>query len=425
MRHSLFRLLIKRLNKAFCLLLCLLLLAGSGFAQSRSELEKRRKQKEQEIKLTRKLLAETKEKKKETLAYLQLLSKQIENRQSLIGTLQKEVHVISESISLGHEVVFSLESDLVNLRKEYGKLVYFMYKNRSTYSMLMFVFSSNSFNEAYKRIKFLQFYSQYRKKQVELIVKTEASLTAKVTDLKQKQADKQQVLQELGVQKQSLEEDKSEKDKLAQKLKGDEKKLRKQLKENQRAAEKLDRAIRNIIAKEIAANTKKAAKESGSSTGKGKGTVRKSDVGLTPEALKLSSEFAGNRAKLPWPVERGFITEKFGKHEHPTIPDVIVNNSGVKIRTEKGSNARCIFSGEVTNVIRIPGANKAVIVKHGNYFTVYSNLAEVHVHAGDKIGVKQSIGTIAENIMNGETEMELQIWKNEEKLNPEGWIIRK
>lgn len=424
MHLSLSRLPIRKHSKLLGLLLCLLLCAGNVFAQSRAELEKRRKQKEQEIKLTRKLLADTKAKKKETLAYLQLLNKQIENRQSIIGTLQKEVKVISESIADGNDVVFSLENDLVNLRKEYGKLVYFMYKNRRTYSMLMFVFSSNSFNEAYKRIKFLQFYSQYRKKQVELIVKTEASLTAKVTDLKQKQADKQQVLQELGVQKQSLEEDKKEKDQLAQKLKGDEKKLRKQLKESQRAAEKLDRAIRNIIAKEIAANNKKAAKESGSSTGKDKTTVRKNDIGLTPEAAKLSSEFAGNRAKLPWPVERGFITEKFGRHEHPTIPDVIVNNSGIKIRTEKGASARAVFAGEVTNVIRIPGANKAVIVKHGNYFTVYSNLAEVYVHAGDKISVKQKIGSIAENIMNGETEMELQIWKNEEKMNPEAWISK-
>ncbi|RYD70266.1 MAG: peptidase M23, partial [Sphingobacteriales bacterium] len=166
-------------------------------------------------------------------------------------------------------------------------------------------------------------------------------------------------------------------------------------------------------------------KETSPSNGKDKTEVRRNDVGLTPEAQKLSSEFAGNRSKLPWPVERGFITERFGRHEHPTIPDVVVNNSGIKIRTEKGGKARCIFGGEVTNIIRIPGANKAVIVKHGNYFTVYSNLSEVFVHAGDKISVKENIGSIAENIMNGETEMELQIWKNEEKLNPESWIYPK
>jgi septal ring factor EnvC (AmiA/AmiB activator) len=424
MRLSQFLLLIKKPSSAFCVLLCLLLLAqNSSYGQSRNELERRRKQKEQEIRLTRKLLAETNEKKKETLAYLQLLSKQIENRQSLINTLQNEVHVISENIAQGNDVVYALENDLSDLRKEYGKLIYFMYKNRSTYSMLSFVLSANSFNEAFKRIKFLQFYSQYRKNQIHLIVATEASLTAKVTDLKQKQQQKEEVLQALGAQKQSLETDKQEKDKLAQKLKGDEKKLRKQLKEKQRAADKLDRAIRNIIAREIANNNRKAATNKASDKDKTK--VTKENIGLTPEGLKLASEFAGNRAKLPWPVERGFISEKFGRHEHPTIPDVIVNNSGIKIRTQKGANARCIFSGEVTNVIRIPGANKAVIVKHGNYFSVYSNLSEVFVHAGDKVSVKQNIGSIAENVINGETEMELQIWKNEEKLNPELWIYKK
>ncbi len=422
MPHSLFRPIIRKQNKVLCLLLCLLLLAGNSFAQSREQLEKQRKQKEQEIKLTRKLLAETKEKKKETLAYLQLLNKQIENRQSLINTQQKEITVISESIAQGNDVVLALENDLVSLRKEYGKLIYFMYKNRSTYSMLMFVFSSNSFNEAFKRIRFMQFYSQYRKKQVDLIVKTEASLTAKVTDLKQKQAQKQELLQSLGIQKQSLETDKSEKDKLAQKLKGEEQNLRKQLKEKQRTADKLDRAIREIIAREIASNNKKNA---GKTNDKGTNPAKKYEIELTPEALKLSNQFAGNRAQLPWPVERGFITERFGQHRHPTIPDVTVNNSGIKIRTEKGATARSVFAGEVTNVIRIPGANKAVIVKHGDYFTVYSNLAEVYVHAGDKISVKQKIGSIAENIMNGETEMELQIWKNEEKLNPESWIFKK
>ncbi|RYD76779.1 MAG: hypothetical protein EOP53_14080, partial [Sphingobacteriales bacterium] len=249
MRLSPFRKVIKNLNKALFLLL-LLLVAAQVFGQSRAELERRRKEKEREIMQTRKRLAETSEKKKETLAYLQLLTKQIEARQSLITTMQYEVRVISESIGQGNDVVFALENDLADLRKEYGKLIYFMYKNRSSYSMLTFVFSSRSINEAFNRIKFIQFYSQYRKKQINLIVETEASLTAKVTDLKQKQQQKQEVLQALGIQKQSLETDKTEKDKLAQRLKGDEKKLRKQLKEKQRAAEKLDRAIREVIARE-------------------------------------------------------------------------------------------------------------------------------------------------------------------------------
>ena len=388
--------------------------------QSRKELERQRKQKEKEIKLTQKLLKETQTKHKQTLAYLKTLNKQIRTREELIGTLQNEVHVLNRSIQQDNSIVNSLRFDLKAMREEYGRILYFTYKNRSSLDMLSFLLSASSFNEAVKRLRFIRYYSEYRQKQVEIIERTEKSLQAKIDDLKVQYAQKDEALQTMNVEKRSLDQDKQEKNQLAKKLKGDESKLRKQLKDKQKVAAKLDKAIRDIIAKEIAAENKKAGSKVDS-----KGEVKKTgEIKMTPEMEKLSNEFASNRSKLPWPVEKGFISEKFGSHEHPTLDHVTVNNNGIKIRTNSGSGARCIFAGEVRNIIRIPGANISVIVKHGAYYSVYSNLASVSVKPGDKVTTKQMLGTVAENTMNGETELELQIWKGSTKLDPEGWLYK-
>jgi septal ring factor EnvC (AmiA/AmiB activator) len=390
--------------------------------QSRKELEQQRKLKEKEINLTQKMLKETQAKQKQTLAYLQTLKKQIQSKEELIGILQNEVHFLTKSIEQENVVVGALGHDLREMREEYGRVLYFMYKNRSSLDVVSFIFSSSSFNQAVKRLQFIRFYEAYRQKQVELIEHTEKSLANKVTELSIQESLKEEALAEMGTQKKSLEEDKSEQDQLAKKLQGDEKKLRKQLAEKQKVAAKLDKAIRDIIAKEIAAENKKNA---GSNKVDSKGEEKKTEIRLTPEMEKLSNEFAGNRSRLPWPVEKGFISEHFGVHEHPTLDHVMVNNNGVKIRTNAGAKARCIFSGEVTNIIRIPGANISIIVKHGSYYSVYSNLSSVFVKPGDKVSTKQELGTVAENSINGETELELQIWKGSTKLDPEGWIYNK
>jgi septal ring factor EnvC (AmiA/AmiB activator) len=393
--------------------------------QSRKELERQRKEKENEIKLTKKLLKETQAKHKETLQYLQTLNKQIRSREELIGTMQNEVHTLTDYIAKESAVVGAMDNDLAEMRREYGRVLYFMYKNRSSLDILSFVFSASSFNQAVKRYKFIRFYANYRQKQADLITRTMGAITDKVKDLRIQQSLKEQVVTDMGIQKQEWEQDKAEKDKLAKKLQGDENKLRKQLKEKEKVAAKLDKAIRDIIAKEIAAENKRNSAKTGNKTVDSKGQEKKTSSGelsMTPEMEKLSNEFASNRSRLPWPVEKGFISEKYGTHEHPTLDHVMVNNNGIKIRTGAGAAARCIFSGEVRNIIRIPGANISVIIKHGAYYTVYSNLASVNVKPGDKVSTKQVIGTVAENSINGETELELQIWKGSTKLDPEGWI---
>jgi septal ring factor EnvC (AmiA/AmiB activator) len=281
--------------------------------------------------------------------------------------------------------------------------------------MISFVFASESFNELIKRIKLIQFYSDYRAKQMDLIVRTEASLSNKVSELKSTINAKQIVMANLSDQKKNLESDKSDQDKLASKLQGQENKLLKQLKENERAAAQLDKAIHDIIARELASEKKKSP--SGDNT-----SNRSSNYRLTPEATKLANEFAANKANLPWPVDRGYISEGFGRHEHPRLKGVMVNNNGIKIRTTKGAVARAIFQGEVRAVVKIGQGNYSVLLAHGNYFTVYSNLSEVYVHQGEKVSTKDLLGKVAENTETGQTEIELQIWKSYDKLDPQGWL---
>jgi septal ring factor EnvC (AmiA/AmiB activator) len=424
---------------SLCLFAVLLLMpSGTGRAQNKNELERQRRQKENEIGQTKKRLAETNSKEKKTLAYLRDLSKLIEERQSLIGTLRNEFNAIARHIADEGDLVTALEGDMDELKQEYAKLLYFMYKNRKSTNMVSFVFATNSFNDALKRVKFIQFYTSYREKQVDMIMKTEASLASRITDLKSQQEAKREVLASLGEEERSLEGDKKEQSALMQKLQQDEKGLQRKLEAQQRAAKQLDNAIRNVIKKEIASANKKSRtanktrsrgsrhNTNNSPANKTNPKVREEDLESTPEITELSAKFAGNRSKLPWPVEKGAITEHFGTHEHPTISKVTVNCNGVVIKSPQGSKARCIFGGTVTAVISIPGANNAIIVSHGNYFTVYSNLDNVFVHKGDKISVRQELGMVGVNRINGETEIELEIWKApDQKLDPEGWLQRR
>jgi septal ring factor EnvC (AmiA/AmiB activator) len=404
--------------------------ADRGKLQNRNELERQRKQKEREIAQTKKRLAETNQKEKKTLAYLNDLTQLIEERQSLIGTLQNQLGTITQHIGEEAGLVVALDEDVANLKAEYTKLLYYMYKNRKATSTISFIFSTNSFNESLKRIKFIQFYTDYRQKQVDLILKTEASLSSRITDLKSQQEAKKEVLASLANEEKSLESDKREQSALMVKLKQDAKGLKRQLASQQRAARQLDNAIRNAIKKEIALANKRAKVQNKSRPHSQKNTIKpkpgvKEEMETTPEVSELSAKFASNRSRLPWPVDRGTITEHFGTHEHPTISKVIVNRNGVLIKAANGSKARCIFGGTVSAVVSIPGANTSILVNHGNYFTVYTNLENVTVHRGEKISLKQEIGTVGINPITGECEIELEIWKGDQKLDPEGWILRR
>lgn len=374
-----------------------------SFSQSKAELEKKRIEKEKQIELTKKLLEETSEKQKETLGYLSTLNSQISNRLELIITIKKELKYLDESITDNEDIINSLEKDIENLKDEYAEMLRFAYKNRNTYNKLGFILSAKTFNQSFKRLKLLQSYTDYRKNQLSLIYETKASLEQKLGLLNDQKNSKLKLLKKQSEEKQKLESDKQKQAKISSVLAGKQDELKKQLAEQKKASDALKKQIAAIIEKEMA---------------------KKSNAYyLTPAAQKLSMNFASNRGKLPWPVDRGFISESYGKKEVEGLHNVYVINNGIKFKTVKGAQARSVFDGTVKNVINIPGSGKSVLINHGSYFTVYSNLDEVFVNPGDQVTTKQSIGTIRYNSKNASTELELQIWKLKEHQNPSYWLL--
>jgi septal ring factor EnvC (AmiA/AmiB activator) len=399
-----------------------------AYGQSRQELEKERRQKLEEIRQTKSQLREVSAKQKQSIEYLQLLQKQISYRQSLMETLESELILVNISIAQSSDIVASLQNDLDALRQEYARLIYYYYKSRGQYGLLAYIFSSSSFHEAFSRVKLIRFYSQYRAKQMQLISKTQASLIEKMTGLRKKQLEKQQVLAVMDDQKKELENDKHDQNILIDNLRHQGGELQKELKEKVQAAEKLDKAIKQAILKEIALarqRERELARAQRNKRHEAAPTQKEEDMPLSPEAKLQSDKFAANKGHLPWPVERGSICERFGRQPHPSLPGIFVNNNGSRICTSRNAMARAIFEGEVRAILPIDAQRKFVLIKHGDYFTVYSNLKIVLVKPGQKVSTRQEIGVISQDPEDKRTELELQIWKGgSTKLNPENWIAR-
>lgn len=399
------------------LLISMLLLGQGTHAQSKNELEAKKKELQKEINLTNKLLNETRKNKELSLDELLKLKSKLNAREGLISTLNSELRLYNNQIKQNINEIASLEKELKKLKEEYAKMIYYAYVNRSDYDKIMFVFASSSFNQAYKRIKYLQQYSEYRKSQAKSIVKTQQTLKQKITELDQAKQEKVALLSLEEQEKQKLAVEQAEKENVVKNLQGKEKELKQQLAKNQAAAQKLQKAIQRIIEEEIR-KAREAAKKAGTpSSSKG--------FPLTPEALKLSNSFAANKGKLPWPVLEGVITDRFGKHPHPVLSGIVINNNGIDISTTKGAIARAIFEGEVSSVAIIPGEGKVVMVRHGEYLSVYSYMTDVYVKKGDKITTKQHLGTLVNEPGKSKTDVHLEIWKGMTKLNPEYWIYRK
>jgi len=400
-------------------------IAQSKNQQEKQNLEKERQKLLKDIELTKRLLDKTTENKKQTLSQLETLQKQIEMRQRVIANLNKEIRIIDSEIKETDGVVSALQKDLEELKKRYAEMVTNAYKNRTALNEIVFVFSSKNFNDAFQRVKLIQTLNQFRQKQAEMIEETKTVLSNKVEDLKAKKAERLKLLNAEVEQRTELSDEKQEQNKLAQELKKKEKQLANQIKNKQANAEKLDKKIEDIIKKEIEAARKKAEAEA-KAKNKPTPAVTKgsSSLSLTPEAAKLSADFQSNQGRLPWPVEKGIITRGFGQQAHPVLKTILINNNGVDIKTEKNAKARCIFEGSVVSVITVPGMQKAVMIRHGEFFSVYSNLDEVFVKAGDKVTTKQELGLIHTNEEEAKTEIHFELWKGTEKMNPSGWIAK-
>lgn len=406
----------KLLIKHISVVLLLLSVALSADAQSKKELEQKKKKLAKEIQLTDKLLKETASDKKESLAQLRTLSKQIRIRKELIGTIGKEVESLSSQIESTNKEMAKLEKDITKMKEDYAKLIQVTYRNSNAYHRLMFIFASSDFNQAFRRLRYLREYNEERKKQAEEITSKQASLENKKKELLLAKVEKESLLNDKKNEQSTIANNKVTEQRIFNKLKKDEKKLKSDLAAKKSATKKLDNAIAAIIKKELEA-AKKRAREAGKKNLSGNDALA-----MGTEAKSLSISFEGNIGKLPWPVPSGIVSGKFGTHAHPVLKGITINNNGIDINTPKGSRARSIFDGEVTSVVNIPGANKAVIIRHGNYLTVYANLTDVTVTRGQKIKLKESIGMVANDIDNNKAELHFEIWKGTEKQNPSRWL---
>jgi septal ring factor EnvC (AmiA/AmiB activator) len=397
-------------KKTLLLLFLLCLVSLYSRSQTRDELKEKRKEKQDEIAFTKKLLNKTSKKQRQTVEYLQVLNKQIENRSSLIETIQKQVSTLDSTIQTNESVIQSLEADLASLKEEYADMVQFAYKTRNQYQKLSFIFSAEDFNTAYKRLRFLSYYSDFRKEQLNLIKETRQSLRKRVQNLESRKAEKRELLSEKKAEKQELEDDLVSKRELVDKLKSKKAELKQDLRKKRQRAEELANAIQQSIRRE----REKSASEANSKA-----------YANTPKAELESERFKKNKANLPWPVEQGFISSKFGKHEHPTLDGVQVQNNGIHITTADKAEAKAVFNGEVRRIVEQRGSGFGIVIRHGEYYTVYSNLGETSVKPGEAVEANQVIGTVRTNSQTGNAELHFQVWKSFEKLNPEKWLASK
>jgi septal ring factor EnvC (AmiA/AmiB activator) len=409
----------RRENKfiLFFLFNIFLLIAHAGFGQrqTKKDLENKKKQLQKEIEYTNELLAETKKNKKLSLNQLVTLNKKISAREELIATINTEIVVLNRQIKANNESISNLQKDLAKLKAEYAKMIYYAYKNKDSYSRLMFVFASADFEQAFMRLKYLQQYSDYRHKQAEMIVSTEKNLNDKIQDLQVKKSDKGLLLGSQETEKKHLTVEKTEKEQVFSELQEQESKLKRDLEKKKRDAEKLQQAIQRVIEKELEKAQAEAAKAN---------KPKPQKLVLTPESQLLSNSFASNKGKLPWPVVKGVISEHFGVHPHPLMKDVDINNNGVDISTNNGSVVRAVFDGEVKAVVNMPGAGQFVLVRHGEFFTIYSNLKDIYVKVGDKVKTKENLGSILFDDEDSKTVMHFEVWKGQVKLDPEDWLYK-
>lgn len=407
------------------LLVLVMFIAGSqtGQSQNRKTLEKKIQKQEKELKLTSILLKETKQKKVESYNKYQLINKQIKTREELIASYHQDINILTEKIVENEDIVYSLKSDMESLKEQYAKLIYFAWKNRSSYQQLMFVLSAENFNQAFMRMKYINQLSEYRRKQGEAIKNMIPLLESEVSKLNTIKQEKENILKQVEEENIILANEKQEQAHTVEKLKQKESELRKKLIAQQKAAEQLKKQVANLIAEE-ARKAREAAKKNAAKNNT-KPPAAKKEFVLTPEEKIIATDFATNKGHLPWPTAKGIITGTFGTHEHPLLKGVKVNNDGIYISAPAGSKARAVFKGEVRKIFEIPGKHKLVLIRHGNYFSVYANLSQVFVSEGQKVSTKQEMGIIYTDPEDQKTVLELQIWKGSIKENPQYWLAGK
>ena len=422
---------------SFMVLLFLGLVSSPAYCQKTKGKSKQQLQNEitslqKEIATANQLLKKTTKDKEMTLNEVNLLDKKIRQREKLITAYNEQIAILDEEINRGQSNIKSLNSDLGKLQKEYAKMIVFANKNRNNYDRLGFIFASKDFNQAFSRLRYIREFSDARKVKMEQISSTQRKISSEVEASQQAREEQTALLKEEKAQQEALKEEKEDLNKQVANLKKKEGSIQQDIKDKQQQAQKLQKAIDDIIAEEIRKANEEAERkrreEAKKNANKGKTTTtpapKEKGMALTPSEKTLSTNFVNNKGKLPWPVERGVISSSYGKHASVVSDKVTVTNNGIDIATTEGAKARAVFDGEVTSVTKLTGANTVVIIRHGEYFTVYSNLENVTVKRGDKVKTKQNIGTVHTNKTEGKTELHFELLKEQNRQNPANWLSK-
>jgi septal ring factor EnvC (AmiA/AmiB activator) len=379
-------------------------LSGLTYSQSRADLENQRRKTLEEIAYVDEVLKNTEKEKEESVYSLRILSNKLSLRESVVNGMNDEINLLNERIELNRLAIDMMEGDLKILKNDYSNSIINSYRLRKSNPEIIYILSAKDFNQGYKRIKYLQQITKFRRNESEIIaeLKDEIGETksrlesdlSKVSDLKQKEEQ----------QKNLLKGEQTKEQRILRSLRNKEKQLQKELEEKKRVAGRIEKEIARIIDEE----RKKASKGV-----------------LTPEQKLISENFVENKGRLPWPVERGVITSHFGKHAHPILKYVTEENIGIEITSQPNTVARSIFKGEVSAVSTIQGANMTVIIKHGKYLSVYNNLVRVRVKKGDNVDTKQVVGDIYQNPdENNNCTLKFMIFEERNALDPEAWITK-
>lgn len=408
----------------------------SAFSQvdKQKELEEKRKAILAEIKQINSLLFKTKKEEKSVLSQVEDLNQRISASENLIRVTNQQANLLTRNINENINKISALRDELKVMKADYAQMIQKSYKSKNQQSRVMFLLSSENFLQAYKRVQYMKQYAAFRKKQGEDIKAKTEELQQLNTDLISQKKTKQKLIAENEQAKKKLTQERKNQQELVATLKKDESKFTTQIRAKQKQADEIDRQIDALIRAAIEEANRiareKAARENANKTPteSTKNTITKEakteEFALTAEDKALAASFTSNKGKLPWPVEKGMVVKSFGSHRHPQFPNVTTNSSGVEIATNDNAEVRSIFEGQVMSIQVIKGANKVIFIQHGDYISVYSNLATVSVKKGDKISTKQVIGSVAKSHTEGRTVLKFYIYKNKTKINPADWIYR-
>ena len=410
------------------------------WSQSQQEkLEQRKAQIQREIRDNEKMLRSVKSKEKSAMNVFLIQKNKIKLKENLINTTEKQKRLLADDMYRNQLKINKLNRELKVLKEDYAKKIVNSYKSRSEQSRAMFILSSENFLQAYKRVQYLKQYTSFRKSQRAEINAKSKELVSYNEKLKVQKAAKQKLIAENEKERQSLVKEKEEQEKLVNSIKKDKNRIVSEIRKKQRESKTIDAQINRLIREAIAEANRKAAAEraraaaaaaaSGDKSSKEsakvnipKASVSSSRIEMTPEDKLIADNFRANRGKLPWPVERGFVSLGYGDQPHPIYNTLVVHNSGVEITTTEGASARAVFGGEVASVMVLSPVNKAVMIQHGDYFSIYQNLSSVSVSKGDKVSIKQNLGRIRTNGDTGKTVIKFLILQNTTYMNPQGWL---